>query len=76
MLRAFGKKRDVVQLVFQRILVCTLQPLAAPWMIWHMLPAPIRFHNEEWQWLKTQFNEDDAQCWLQKEDNPSPEGRM
>ena len=41
-----------------------------------MLPAPVCNDNEEWQNLKTQFHEKDAQCWFQKEDDLYPEGRM
>ena len=38
--------------------------------------SPINYDSEEWQWLRAQFDDKDALCWSQKEDDLSPEGRM
>ena len=71
-----AKKNDVVQVVFFRGTSCVPLSHCRAQDAVASASSPINYDSEEWQWLRTQFDDKDALCWSQKEDDLSPEGRM
>ena len=77
MVRAFGKKKEMLcRSYFFSVTSCVPLSHCRAQDAVASASSPINYDREEWQWLRTQFDDKDALCWSQEEDDLSTEGRM